>query len=75
MRCNTYVVFCYERVECIELRGEVSAEGVGHRGDKITRRRNQYRIVLGLILWCLFIRILIGVLLADSFLFENFFRY
>jgi len=62
-------------VECSELRGEVGAERVGHRGDKITGRRNQYRIVLGLILWCLFVRILIGVLLADGFLFENFLRY
>ena len=74
-RCDTHVVFCYEGVECFEHRGEVGAERVGHRSDEIASRRNQYRVVLGLIFWCLFIRILIRVLLADGFLFENFLRY
>jgi hypothetical protein len=62
-------------VECLEFRGEVGAERVGHRSDEITSRRNQYGIVLGLVFWCLFIRILIRVLLANGFLFENFLRY
>jgi hypothetical protein len=72
---DTYVVFCYERVECLEFRGKVGAESIGHRSDEITSRRNQYGIILGLIFWCLFLRILIGVLLADGLLFENFLCY
>jgi hypothetical protein len=71
MRFGTYVVFRDQREEGDKGLVEVGAKGVGEGSNKVSSRRDENRIVLGLVFGCLLILILVRVLLTERLLFED----
>lgn len=70
-RNTSYVVLSDQGEEGSEGGKETSPQSVCQRGHKVAGRRDQDGVVLCLVLWCLFLIVLVGILLAECLLFEN----
>lgn len=68
---ETHIVFRNQREERDEGLIEVCAKGIGKGSDKVSSRRDENRVILGLVFGCLFLLVLIRILLAECLLFED----
>ena len=67
----TYIILHDKGIECPEERSESSTEGRGEGGNEIPSGSDEHRVVFCSFFRCFLAFVLIGILLADSLLFEN----